>query len=414
MQQSVVATCPGTGSSVWRAALAGLSALLVGIGLARFAYTPLIPAVIDAGWFPPSQAVYLGAANLAGYLAGALLARRMTVSQPAATVLRSMMLLATAAFFACAFPLSFAWYFGWRFAAGLAGGVLMVLAAPTVLPHIPPARRGLVGGVIFTGVGIGIIASGTLVPFLLRAGVVQAWCGLGVLALLLTAIAWRGWPNEQAGAITAPAAAAPASKLHSPLVLKALYVGYALSAVGMVPHMVFLVDFVARGLGQGLESGARYWVLFGLGALVGPVLAGHLADRIGFGRALRLAYLVEAVCVAALAFTASAFWLAASSLVIGAFTPGITTLVLGRTRELIPQHDQGQRAAWSRATVGFSLGQAAAAYGFSFLFARTGNYACLFALGGAAVALALAVNLVAGGFAARLNQHLRRARTRRN
>ena len=41
-----------------------------------------------------------------------------------------MMLLATAAFFACAFPLSVPWYTLWRFAAGLAGGALMALAAP--------------------------------------------------------------------------------------------------------------------------------------------------------------------------------------------------------------------------------------------------------------------------------------------
>ena len=53
------------------------------------------------------------------------------------------MLLATAAFFACAFPLGFAWFFSWRFASGLAGGALMVLAAPTVLPHVPASRRGL-------------------------------------------------------------------------------------------------------------------------------------------------------------------------------------------------------------------------------------------------------------------------------
>ena len=57
----------------FHATLAGLCAVLVGIGLARFAYTPLIPALIDAQWFTAAQAAYLGAANLAGYLAGALL-----------------------------------------------------------------------------------------------------------------------------------------------------------------------------------------------------------------------------------------------------------------------------------------------------------------------------------------------------
>src|SRR5690242_3783640 len=63
--------------SAARATLAGLAATLVGVGLARFAYTPLLPALIAAGWFPPASAAYLGAANLAGYLAGALVARTL-------------------------------------------------------------------------------------------------------------------------------------------------------------------------------------------------------------------------------------------------------------------------------------------------------------------------------------------------
>ena len=157
----MTAILPGSGApSAWRATLSALCATLVGIGLARFAYTPLIPALIAARWFDPAQAVYLGAANLAGYLAGALLAPSMAARAAAATILRVMMALATVAFFACAFPLSFSWFFVWRFASGLAGGALMALAAPTVLPHVPASRRGLAGGAIFTGVGLGIGSGG--------------------------------------------------------------------------------------------------------------------------------------------------------------------------------------------------------------------------------------------------------------
>ncbi len=120
----------------WRAILSAFCASLIGIGLTRFAYTPLFPAIIGAHWFEPSAAAYLGAANLAGYLVGALAARQIAARISVVTTLRIMMFVATAAFFACAYPLSFTWYFTWRFVAGLAGGSLMVLAAPTVLSHI--------------------------------------------------------------------------------------------------------------------------------------------------------------------------------------------------------------------------------------------------------------------------------------
>jgi predicted MFS family arabinose efflux permease len=270
----------------------------------------------------------------------------------------------------------------------------MVLAAPTVLTCVGPSRRGLAGGAIFTGVGLGIAASGMLVPPLLRLGLAATWCGLGALALLLTVLAWRGWPDEHASASALPLAAKDRTPRPA-TPLKALYVEYGLGAVGLVPHMVFLVDFVARGLGRGLDAGAGYWVVFGLAATLGPVLAGRLADRTGFGPALRLAFLVQAAAVALLVFADGAGGLALSSIVIGAFLPGIVPLVLGRVQELAGPDERGRTTAWSIATVAFALGQAGAAYGFSFLFARTGSYTILFALGSAALILALVIDLAA-------------------
>lgn len=385
-------TCTPTDSAGKRevggvhATLAGLCAVLVGIGLARFAYTPLIPALVDAQWFTAAQAVYLGAANLAGYLAGALLGRRMAAARSAAFVLRAMMVLATITFFASSVPVSFTWFFLWRFASGLSGGVLMVLAAPTVLPHVPPARRGLAGGVIFTGVGLGIAASGTLVPMLLELGLATTWCGLGALAFLLTIFAWPGWPRD-----TVLAASQDPVAPRRGGALWALYVEYGLNAFGLVPHMVFLAVYVAHGLGQGLDAGAHYWVLFGLGAALGPVLAGQLADRLGFARALRLAFLVQAVGVALAVVSDGALGLAISSLMVGAAVPGVVPLVLGRVHELASPAQT--RAAWSFATAAFALGQAVGAYGLSFLFARTGDYGLLFVLGSGAVFLALLIDL---------------------
>src|SRR5258708_1688769 len=68
--------------AAWFATVAGMCGSLVSIGLARFAYTPLIPPLIQAHWFSPANAVSLGAANFAGYLAGALLARQRSGNQP--------------------------------------------------------------------------------------------------------------------------------------------------------------------------------------------------------------------------------------------------------------------------------------------------------------------------------------------
>jgi len=378
----------------WRATLSGLCATLVGLGLARFAYTPLLPAIIAAHWFSASAAAYLGAANLAGYVAGALIAAPLAARLPGRSVLRAMMLLTTVALFACAWPSSFYWFFCWRFVSGVTGGAVMVLAAPTVLPHIAPSRRGIAGGAIFMGVGLGVAASGTLVPLLLAEGLTQAWLGLGVLALLLTGVAWHGWPASAPSAAPFHRATHPALPTRQ---LRFLYAEYALDAIGLVPHMIFLVVFIASGLGRGLAVGSQYWVAFGLGAVAGPILGGHLADRIGFQAALRIAFVLQAAALAIPVFTTGTPWLIVSSVVMGAFTPGIVPLVLGRIQELLAHHPAAQKAAWSKATTCFALLQALSAYGMSYLLFASGNdYGLLFELGAVAMVLALGLDFASG------------------
>jgi len=247
----------------WLSAAAGLCASLVGLGLARFAYTPLIPALIAAKWFSPAEAVYLGAANLAGYLVGALIARELGTRAGSVRALRWAMVLASICCFACSMPVSFVWFSAWRFLAGVTGGVIMVLAASTILPHVAPGKRGIVGGVIFAGVGLGVAASGTLVPLLLQQGLRQTWYGLGILSAILTLVSWKAWPADVATAEHAAESHVP-SRAPRLTAVRALNAEYGLNALALVPHMVFLVDFVARGLGQGITAGSHYWVLYGI------------------------------------------------------------------------------------------------------------------------------------------------------
>lgn len=384
------------------AALAGLCASLVAIGLARFAYTPLIPPLIHAHWFTAADTVTLSAANFAGYFAGALFGRPIAARLSNRHALRWLMVAATAAFFACAFPLSVSWYFVWRFLSGLSGGAIMVLVATAILPHIAPARRGFVSGMIFLGLGLGIAASGTLVPALLTLGLRETWLGLGALALVLTALSWFGWPATDAPAGTpTPPAGHPeigaALRAERPT-LRLLSLQYAANALGLVPAMVLLVDYVARGLGQGPNVGAGYWVLYGVAAIAGPLVSGFMGDRMGFRNAYRLALLLQALAVAALALWDGPVAIVAATIVLGAFTPGVVPLMLGRVHDTLPHDPSAQRAAWSRVTSAFALFQVLAGYGYSYLFAHTHeNYALIFACGAVAFMIALGADLALRG-----------------
>ncbi|PZP28550.1 MAG: MFS transporter [Roseateles depolymerans] len=380
-----------TGASALPAILAGLAASLVGIGLARFAYTPLLPAMIHAQWFAASQVAFLGAANLAGYLIGALSGRAMARYASPVGVLRAMLLLASLAFVACAFPLSEAWFFAWRLMSGVAGGVIMVLVSSVVLHHVPAAQRGLASGAIFFGIGAGVAISGTLVPLVLAVSLRDTWLALGALSLLLTALSWAAWPST-AGDPPVPTLASM-KRRRMPGPVRVLLAQYGLMALGVVPVMMFLVDDVSRAAGPGSSAGGVAWVAYGVGAMLGPLVYGGAADRWGARRAIRATLALQILAVLAFALDRQPATLIALAVVLGSFPVGAVPLALNRVHELVPE-PHARQAMWSQATVSFALAQAVGGYVYSAVYAAMGGRPELsFWMAGAALLIALALDL---------------------
>ena len=362
-------------------ALAGLAALLLGIGLSRFAFTPLIPALIGAGWFSTSQAGYLGATNLAGYLIGAALARRLAEHLPPMGLVKISMLIGMASFAACALDWGFAWYAAWRLASGVIGGVLMILAPAAVLAATPPERRGRIGGIVFTGVGAGIALSGGVIPSLVGFGLPAAWLALAGVAAVLTLCAWPVWPDSK----PLRHEAAPREPLRITLPLALLIVSYTLGGLAFAPHTVFWANYIARGLGLGLHAGGLFWLLLGLGAASGPLLTGFVAERLGFARSYALTLLLFGLSIGVPVVSASQAALALSSFGTGAFGIAVTALGSGRAGELAPMHHY--RQLWGWMTIGFAVVYALGGYGYTYLLAQTGSYPLVFGLGAAAALL---------------------------
>src|SRR4051794_5055200 len=105
-----------------RPAFAGAAAILSGIGLARFAYVPLFPAMVAAGWVTGAEGGFLGAVNLAGYLIGVLGGRTLAGRFGTARALDAGMGLAALAFAACAWNGGVIWLALWRTGGRLEGG----------------------------------------------------------------------------------------------------------------------------------------------------------------------------------------------------------------------------------------------------------------------------------------------------
>jgi predicted MFS family arabinose efflux permease len=359
-------------------AFAGAAATFSGIGLARFAYVPLFPAMVVAGWVTGPEAGFLGAMNLAGYLIGVLggetLARRLGTAR----ALDAGMALVGLAFAACAWNGGVVWLAVWRFLAGLAGGTLMALAGPAVQGAVAPTQRGIGGGIVVTGVGGGIIAASLLIPSLLPAGLSVTWLALAVLVMALWMLAHPRWPQT-------PVAAADVAGTGGKGL--ALILTYGLAGAGMVPHMVYFVDYAVRGCNLDPHLAALLWLLFGIGAICGTLTGGRAADLWGAVWTLKICLALQVTAVA-LALHSSVAGLVMAALLGGFSGIGITAVVLARARELA---GAAAGALWVRATAVYALAQAATGFVLVPLFAYTNSYSLVF---GTCLALSMAALLV--------------------
>ena len=384
--------------------LTGLLATLCGVGLSRFAYTALMPALVQAQWFSPEEAAYLGAATLLGYLAGALGAHRLTERWGVPRVLLASFFAVTLSFALSVLPQSFAWFFAWRFLAGMAAAVLMVVGPSAAMAAAPVARRAALGPLMFAGIGAGALLSATLVPALARLHLSWTWAVLALLSALCGFWGWRSClkiPQAVAAHAPPPPAAATPGLGPDPRALWLLpvlwlMVAYACDAAGFVPHTVFWVDYLDREQQLGPAYGAMQWGLFGLGALLGPVAAAWCASRWDWQRTLAGGMALKAAAVAIPVALPWVLWFwpsstvqavahGLSSLLVGALSPGVAALASGRLLQLVGP--LLHKRVWGYATAVFASAQALSGTLMAWLYSQWGMYQPLFAMAAAVMTL---------------------------
>ncbi len=374
--------------------LTGFLATLSGVGLARFAYTALMPQMVLAGWFTGEQVAYLGAANLLGYLIGALAAAPLAERLGAVRVLQGCWIAVTLSFLGCSMAQPMAVFFVWRLVSGIAGATLMVLGPSVAMAATPLARRAALGPLMFSGIGVGALLSATLVPALAQQSLSAVWWGL---ALVCAATTW--WGVRQALQLPAPVpmAVTPGPQVPSPpalvwsLPVVLVFLAYTTDGFGFVPHTVFWVDYLARELHLGAGYASTQWAMFGLGAVAGPLCAALCATRWGWWRTTTGAYALKAVAIGLPLVWAGFAGHAVSGFIVGALSPGMAAITSGYLMQLIGP--ARHKRMWGYATAAFALLQATAGYLMAYVYASTGSYRSLFALG--CTALALGTLLVA-------------------
>jgi len=260
----------------------------VAMGLGRFAYSILLPAMrTDLGW-SYAQAGWMNTANAGGYLTGALMAPLLVGRFGAARAFRDGLVVLVPVLAA---PV---WFHGdaalllWRALAGMAGGVVYVTGGLLAIGLAGGGTAGVrVVGLFYSGSGIGLVVAGAALPPLLAVrgdgGWLAGWLVVGLLALPCAALA----------AVAALRAERPMATRALPLRLGPALVrspwmiaGYMLFGMGSIGYMTFI--YAAITVGGDWTRGMTFWVLLGSASVAAPWVWSGLLGRMRSGRAFTL------------------------------------------------------------------------------------------------------------------------------
>lgn len=376
---------PPDASRPWRVALGGCLALAAAMGIGRFVYTPILPAMADALGWSRSEAGLVAGANFAGYLAGALLAGSARLTAPPRTILMATLAVVTLATAGMGLTHSFPAFLLLRAISGAASAFGLVFASSIVLE----ALRGVPGdgppSLHYAGVGVGIMLSAGLVPVI--GSDAEHWRML-----------WWGAAGCAAfGALgaalllpTGPAPAAGAEGGERPArVPFAFVVAYALLGFGYVITATFIVDMV-RGdpVLRPLETAV--WLAFGAAAAPSVLIWSRIGRRMGLLPAFAVAAVCQAVGVFASLDESSAVALFAASVLLGGTFMGMTALGFGAARALAPS---APRRAVATMTAAFGFGQMIGPPFAGFIRDATGSFGTASATAGAGLLLAAGLAL---------------------
>jgi len=354
-----------------RVMFAGICALILTVGLARFAYTPMLPVMHAQAGLSAVTAGWLATFNYAGYISGALLAAATGDLRQKLLFYRIGLLLAvvtTAALGMTTDPVLWALL---RFVSGLSSTAGLLLASGLALNWLIRNGHRPELGLHFTGLGLGIVVSGLAVAAMQRElNWAQQWVALGLLGLVFLVPAWAWLPAP------APATAVPASEGHAAacapprrwmLLMTAMYFcagfGYVVSATFIVAILDKLPLLAGRG--------GWVWVIVGLAAAPSSFVWGRLARIWGEIGALLLAFGLQIASIVLPAITADVMLNLLSAVLYGGTFVGIVSLTLTLVGRRFPANPA---KAMARLTLSYGVSQMFAPAMAGYIAARSGSY----------------------------------------
>ncbi|MEW5712955.1 MFS transporter [Pseudomonas sp. SB113] len=331
--------------------LASFIALMMAMGIGRFALTPQVPHLLSEGQIDLTGAGLIAAANYLGYFVGAvdsIFARsHQHVRGRLYGGLWLCVLLTLASYWAHGF-----WpHLLLRFGTGVASAWALVMITSLSQPLAIAAGRPRLGALVFAGPGLGILLTGLLAlgSNLWDQSSATLWLIYGVvaLAMLLAILPFLPQPSS----VTAPVAS-HADTASNGSITHLCWI-YVLFGLGYIIPATFLSQ-MARAQFKGAWQADLFWPCFGLAAAIGVVVASlRRKDPDTTRRWLMTTLWLQAAGVFA-CLLGNGWGLALGVLLCGTPFLACMQLVMARLREIAPH---GYQRNTGLLTASFAIGQ---------------------------------------------------------
>ncbi|PUE43610.1 YbfB/YjiJ family MFS transporter [Limnohabitans sp. Hippo3] len=344
---------PTSNLQPWQVITGGICGLVLTIGLARFAFTPLLPLMQLQTGLSDAAAGGLAAINYAGYISGALAVAWIDDVRWRHRLYGWglwMALLTTAAMALTT------WMPAWglsRYLGGLCGAGGMLLGSGLVLGWLMRQGRRPELGLYFIGIGLGVAVSalGAWGLSFLWPDWSSQWLAFAAIGLVFFVPAWLWRPPVPP--LVAPSAASNSGPAVSRRWMLIMAGSYFAAGWGFVISATFTVAIVEREPALA-GQGALAWALVGLAAMPAVFVWDKVARRLGDTRALLLAFALQTVAVVLPAVSGSLAAALLGAIGYGATFIGIVSLTLALVGRRAPQNPG---KAMARLTLSYGAAQ---------------------------------------------------------
>lgn len=355
--------CP---SPRYQVILAGICALILSVGIARFAYTPFLPIMLEQTSLNSLMGGWLASFNYIGYLCGLITISFMHQLRTKFWFYRLNLILAVLSTVLMAVTTNVVIWSVLRFIAGVSSTAGIILAAGFVMGWLKQHGFKAKLGIHFSGLGLGIAIPGLLIfwlsPYLNWS---QQWLVMGVFGLLFFLPAWFLMPQPVSQQTTTTPLKAP-DKFWMRLMIAA----YACAGVGYVISATFIVA-ILEDMPVLAGKGSLIWVMLGVAAIPSCLFWDKIAGRIGDSQAILLAYLIMLTSIIIPIISQSMLLNMVGALLFGGTFAGVVSLMLTYVGHKFPGNPA---KAMAKLTISYGITQLIAPAAAGYLSLLTGSY----------------------------------------